>query len=124
VSGAVCELARSLALAAVVTPTQSGSTARAVAAHRPGVPVVAAASDARIARQLALVWGVVPQVAAPFETIDGMIDDAARAAVGSGAARPGELIAVTGGVAVHTVGATNFIQVHRIPMTNAAAAAD
>jgi pyruvate kinase len=78
------------------------------------VPVLAAAPDARIARRLALVWGVQPTVIGPYETIDEMIHAAAEAARASGLARPGDLIAVTGGVAVHVAGSTDLIQVHRV----------
>ena len=114
VSGAACDLARTLDLAAIVTATQSGATARAVAAHRPDVPIVAATPDDIVARRLALVWGVVPVVVAAYDTIDEMIVAAADAVVAAGLATPGELIAVTGGVAVHTPGSTNLVQVHRV----------
>jgi len=114
VSRAVCELAEGLELAAIVTATQSGATARAVAAHRPMAPVLAATADEAIARQLTLVWGVRPTVVGPYTSIDGMIEAAAAAARDSGLARLGDLIAVTGGVAVHVAGSTNLIQVHRV----------
>ena len=114
VSRAVCDLAATLDLAAIVTPTQSGATARAVAAHRPRVPVLAATPDEAIARQLSIVWGVRAAVIGSYMTIDEMIAAAARAARDSGVAEPGDLIAVTGGVAVHVSGSTNLIQVHRV----------
>ncbi len=114
VSRAVCELAENLDLAAIVTVTQSGATARAVAAHRPSAPVLAATPDEAIARRLALVWGVRPIVIGPYATIDEMIVAAAQAAVSAGLARSGDLIAVTGGVAVHVAGSTNLVQVHRV----------
>lgn len=114
VSRAARDLARDLDLAAIVTVTQSGATARAVAAHRPKVPVLAATPDAAIARRLALVWGVVPAVVGAYDTIDEMIEAAAGAARNAGLAAPGDLIAVTGGVAVHVAGSTNFVQVHRV----------
>lgn len=114
VSGAVCALASGLDLAAIVTATQSGATARAVAAHRPTVPIVAATPDEQVARRLALVWGVLPAVMRPYTTIDEMIDAAAEAAHATGIAESGDLIALTGGVAVHIAGSTDFIQVHRI----------
>lgn len=114
VSRAVCELAEGLDVAAIVTATQSGATARAVAAHRPRVGVLAAAPDEAIARQLAIVWGVRPVVVAAYETIDDMIEAAADAARSAGLAVPGDLIAVTGGVAVHVAGSTDLIQVHRV----------
>jgi pyruvate kinase len=114
VSGAVCELAEALDLAAIVTVTQSGATARAVAAHRPGAPVLAATPDEVIARRLAPVWGVRSTVIGAYGTIDEMIEAAAGVARASGLAQPGDLIAITGGVSVHVAGSTNLIQVHRV----------
>lgn len=114
VSRAACDLAVGLDLAAIVTVTQSGATARAVAAHRPRVPVLAATADDAVARELTLVWGVRPTVIGGYDSIDAMIEIAAAAARQSTLAEPGELIAVTGGVAVHVAGSTNFVQVHRV----------
>lgn len=118
VAAAVSRVARDLAtdldLAAIVTVTQSGATARAVAAYRPRVPVLATTADEAIARQLALTWGVRPFVIGAYESIDAMIETAAAAARETGLAAPGELIAVTGGVAVNVAGSTNFVQVHRV----------
>ncbi|HZL04902.1 MAG TPA: pyruvate kinase, partial [Coriobacteriia bacterium] len=62
VSTAASQIERDLELAAIVTATQSGATARAVAAHRPRTPIVAVTSDEMVARRLALVWGVTPLV--------------------------------------------------------------
>lgn len=114
VSRAVSDLARDLELAAIVTATQSGATARAIAAQRPRVPIVAITPDERIARQLALVWDVRPAVVAAYSTIDEMIAAAAQTVRAAGLAKPGDLVAVTGGVAVHVAGSTNLIQVHRV----------
>jgi len=114
VSRVACDLATDLDLAAIVTVTQSGATARAVAAYRPRVPVLAATADEAVARQLALTWGVRPVVIGAYDSIDEMIETAAAAARDTGLAAAGELIAVTGGVAVHVAGSTNFVQVHRV----------
>src|SRR5659263_154949 len=62
VSTAAGQIARDLELATIVTATQSGATARAVAAHRPRTPIVAATPQPVVARRLALVWGVTPLV--------------------------------------------------------------
>ena len=111
VSGAVCDLAGSLDLAAIVTVTQSGATARKVAAHRPDTPVVAATPDDVVARRLTPVWGVRPLVIGAYDSTDGMVTAAVQALRDAGAAQPGEMVAVTGGVAVHVTGSTDFIQV-------------
>lgn len=114
VSRVARDLATDLDLAAIVTVTQSGATARAVAAYRPRVPVLATTADAAVARQLALTWGVRPFVIGTYENIDAMIEAAASAARETGLAAPGDRIAVTGGTAVHVAGSTDFIQVHRV----------
>jgi pyruvate kinase len=114
VSHVACELGESLELACIVTATQTGATARAVAAHRPQVPVLAAAVTSAVARQLTLVWGVRPWVVDAYGTIDEMIDNAAKAAHDAGLAQTGDLVAVTGGIAINVAGSTDFIQVYRV----------
>lgn len=114
VSAAVCELAGDLDIAAIVTATQSGATARAVASRRPGVPIVAMTPDPAVARRLALVWGVVPVLVESNETIDLMLERAVDAARSLGVARVGDLVALTAGVAVNTPGSTNLIQVRTV----------
>jgi len=111
VSAAACEIARVLDLAAIVTATQSGATARAVAAHRPATPIVAATPDERVARRCALVWGVQPIVVPQHGTIDEMLAHAVDAVRSAGFARSGDLVALTAGVAVGIPGTTNLVQV-------------
>jgi len=113
VSSAVCELAAKLGVSAIVTATQSGATARAVAARRPSVPVLAATPDPAVARQLELLWGVTPAVVSWPDTTDEMLRLAVRAARDAGLASPGDLVAVTAGVSVNTPGSTDLIQVRR-----------
>ena len=111
VSRAACDLAEDLELAAIVTVTQSGATARSVAAHRPHVPVLAATPDDVVARSLAPVWGVHPLVIGSYGTTDELVSAAVSAAVTSGAATAGDRVAVTGGMAMHVTGSTDFVQV-------------
>lgn len=113
VSGAVCDLAATLGASAIVTATQSGATARAVAARRPATPVLAATPDPAVARRLALLHGVVPAVVPRPATTDEMLRLAVDAARRAGLAHAGELVAVTAGVAVNQPGSTDLIQVRR-----------
>ncbi|MEN6429601.1 MAG: pyruvate kinase, partial [Coriobacteriales bacterium] len=84
VSAAVARIAHVLDVAAIVTATQSGATARAVAAHRPRVPVVAVTPDETVARQLALVWGTKAVVVPQRGTIEGMLSHVVTAVVDAG----------------------------------------
>jgi len=85
-----------------------------VAALRPGTPVVAATPDDVIARRLTPVWGVRPLVIGAYDSTDGMVSAAVQALRDVGAVQQGEMVAVTGGVAVHVTGSTDFIQVCRV----------
>ncbi len=114
VSRAACDLAGDLELAAIVTVTQSGATARHVAAHRPRVPILAATPDEVVARRLTCVWGVHPVVIGPYHTTDGLIAAAIEAASLSGFAVAGDRVAVTGGAAMHVAGSTDFVQVSTV----------
>ncbi len=114
VSTAVSELACDLELAAIVTATQSGATAFAVAAHRPRTPIVAVTPEAAVARRLAIVWGVTALVVEQHGTIDEMLAYSVAAIKAAGFALPGQMVALTGGVAVGVPGTTNLVQVTRV----------
>ena len=113
VSAAVCELATRLDVAAIVTATESGATARAVAAHRPEVPILALTPSWEVGRQLALVWGVSPHVVPRADGVEALAELALQVARASGVAQPGDLVAVTAGVDANRTGATDMLQVRR-----------
>ncbi|NOX75117.1 MAG: pyruvate kinase [Gammaproteobacteria bacterium] len=60
VSHAALELARDMAMQAILVPTRSGTTARILSAHRTTAPLVGICANARICRRLSLHWGVIP----------------------------------------------------------------
>jgi pyruvate kinase len=113
VSAAVAEMSQRLDLSAIVTATESGATARAVAAHRPGVRILAVTPHERVARQLAPVWGIEAVVGRAPANADELMDVAAEAALAAGC-RPGELIAITAGVALGSPGGTDLVQVRTL----------
>jgi pyruvate kinase len=113
VSAAVCALATRLDVVAIVTATESGATARAVAAHRPAVPILALTPSPEVGRQLALVWGVVPHVVPRADGVEAMADLALDVARASGIARAGDLVAITAGVDANRTGSTDMLQVRR-----------
>jgi pyruvate kinase len=115
VASAACELARRLDLAAIVAPTRSGATALAVAAFRPGPPIVAPTPDPAVARRLALAWGIAPVVSGEADGIEATVADALDAARRVGAAAAGDLVAVTGGTGSGTSAATDTVLVRRVP---------
>lgn len=113
VSAAVCQLASELDLAAIVTLTQSGATARAVARHRPRTPIVAVTPSDATARGLGLAWGVTPLVAGACDSMEEAFAQAVAVVREAGLASPGELLALTAGLAMGASGATDTVQVRR-----------
>jgi pyruvate kinase len=70
VAHAAATLARDLKLQGIIIPTEGGTTARVISAHRPTAPLVAVSTDAAVCRRLALNWGIVPMAAAAKEFAD------------------------------------------------------
>lgn len=114
ISHATCQTVYDLGIAAVITSTQSGSTARMISKYRPKVPIIAATPDERVARQLALMWGVISLVVPRTKNIDEMLDVSVEAALASGLVSRGNLVAITAGVRTGVPGSTNLLKVHRI----------
>ena len=77
VAHAAVQAAEDLRVAAIVCPTQSGTTARRVAAFRPSVPIAGIATQPDVLGRLSLVWGVRPLL---VPVIDGH-EEQMRAAV-------------------------------------------
>jgi pyruvate kinase len=115
VSSAVCELAENLDVAAIVTATQSGATTRAVARHRPHVPIVGVTPFELVARQLSLVWGVTPLVAQVAAEEDVALEALVAAVRDAGLAEVGQRVAVTAGIARGVPGTTDLILVRDVP---------
>ena len=115
VSAAVCDLAEDLELAAIITATQSGSTARAVARHRPTVPIIAATPYASVAQSLGHVWGVTAVVVPLSEDTDKMLHNVVVAVRESRVIEAEEKVAITAGISTRTPGATDFILVRTVP---------
>ncbi len=115
VSAAVVRLAEDLDLAAIVVATQSGATARAVAAHRPRLPVIGVTPLERTARRLATVWGVKALLVPLSDDTDEMLDAVLVAVRDAGLADPGDRVAITAGRASRTPGATDFLVVRELP---------
>jgi pyruvate kinase len=112
ISRATCESAFDLGAKAILSSTQSGSTARKVAKYRPRAVIIAATTNPLVARKLSLVWGVYPVVVPYAEDVDTMLDVVVDAALRSGLVQKGDLTAITGGVKTGIPGSTNLLKIH------------
>jgi pyruvate kinase len=98
----------------VVVFTKSGFSARVVAAHRPGVSILVLTDEPRTFRQLALVWGVIPELVPHCQNYDEMMARAKDAVVSRRLAGKGDRIIVTAGVPFDVPGTTNLLKVETV----------
>jgi pyruvate kinase len=94
--------------------TKSGFSARVVASKRPAVPILALTDEARTFRQLALVWGVVPELVPHCADYDEMMERTKSVVVSRELADNGDRIIVTAGVPFDMPGTTNLLKVETV----------
>jgi pyruvate kinase len=94
--------------------TKSGFSARIVASHRPDVGILVLTDVPRTFRQLALIWGVVPELVPHANSYDEMVRMALEAVRRRGLAKPGDKVVVTAGVPFDVPGSTNTMKVETV----------
>lgn len=114
ISHATSQTAHDLGVKAILTSTESGSTARMVSKYRPIAPIVAATPNPRVAAKLALAWGVIPTVVRKARDMDDVVDISTEAALALGVVEKGDMAIVTAGVRTGIPGTTNMLKVHRV----------
>ncbi len=115
ITSAAVEIADGVGAKAIVCTTTTGHTARMMARHRPGRPILALTPHYRTFQFTAFIWGVQAVLAPVFTSTDEMLAVAARVAQQEGYAVPGDLIVVTAGLPLGAgMGKTNLIKVHEV----------
>ena len=112
VSYACCAMAEDLGAAAIITPSNSGTTARMVARFHPDCPVIAPTTSEHTYHQLGLCYGVVPARMEMSENTDEMIGTAVDVAYQAGMVKTGDIVVVAAGVPTGVSGTTNLIKAH------------
>ncbi len=110
VSHAAFEMAQDLQAAAILTPTQSGSTARMISSYRPPHPIIALSPEEKTVRQLCLIWGVHAILSEGYMRSDEIIEEAKDKALKSGLLKFGDTVVITAGVPIGMAGTTNLIK--------------
>jgi len=94
--------------------TKSGFSARVVASQRPQVPILVLTDVPRTYRQMAMVWGVVPELVTHCNSYDEMVRLALAAVRRRELAKTGDRVVVTAGVPFDVPGTTNMIKVETV----------
>jgi len=111
ISYASYSIAGDLNATAILTPTQSGLTARMISKYRPKALVVATTPFPEVARKLTLQWGVESLVVPESTGTDQVLSVAVMAALNKNYIQTGDVVVITAGVPVGKVGTTNMIKV-------------
>jgi pyruvate kinase len=105
---------RMLGAPVLIVFTKSGFSARIVASHRPNVPILVLTDIPRTYRQLALIWGVVPELVPHASSYDEMVQMALDAVKRRKLAKSGDKVVVTAGVPFDVPGSTNTLKVETV----------
>jgi len=104
-------LAEEVGAKVIVTPTESGSTARWVSKLRPRQPILALTPHLSTVRELNLSWGVDPVLGPGWKDTDEMLERSKRMPKELGMVSKGEKIVIIAGVPISIPGTTNLIKV-------------
>ncbi|AWZ47658.1 pyruvate kinase [Clostridiaceae bacterium 14S0207] len=114
ISFATCATAKELHARAIITATQSGHSAKSVSKYRPESPIIAVTPYEKVARKLALSWGIYTICTDQVDTTDELIEKSAQECLEQGFVQKGDLVVIAAGIPVNYVGSTNMLKVHII----------
>jgi pyruvate kinase len=95
--------------------TTTGVTALRLARERPLQPVLALTADIKVARRLALVWGLEPRLAEQPKGLDHLTKGAASLAARLGLAPPNGRVLILAGTPFGSPGAANLLRLAHAP---------
>ena len=111
ISFTAVRLAEEVGAAAIGCLTHSGATARAIARHRPEVPIFAFTDDPRVVGQLGLVWGTEALAIPTQEHTDDGVNAVRDALLAHACGGPGDRVVITAGLPLPAKGLTNMVHV-------------
>ncbi len=111
IGAAVAAIVHTMPISAVWVLTQSGSTARLVASHRPVVPIVAFTPSQAVYQRLSLLWGVIPIKIEHADREDESYRQVLPLLEARGLAKTGDAVVLTGGYPFGKYIPTNFLRI-------------
>ena len=114
ISFTACQLADQVGAVAIACLTNSGATARAIARHRPHMPVYAFTDEPRLVGQLGVLWGT-KGFSIPFQDdTDAGVGLVHQILSENGLARSGDVVVITAGMPLPQKGRTNMVHVSHV----------
>ncbi len=112
ISSSVVETASLLESRLIIAATMSGATAKVISNLRSNNLILATCTSDKVARSLALNFGVYPKVTKVFDTTDEIVNDAINNAKKFTNLKSGDYVIITGGFPKNS--STNFMRIERI----------
>jgi pyruvate kinase len=85
-----------------------------ISRFRPHCPHLALPQRKRVRRQLAISWGVRPELIKPLSSTDELFAEGVREALATKTVKEGDIVVLTAGVPVGISGSTNLIKAQKI----------
>ncbi|MBU1130794.1 pyruvate kinase [Patescibacteria group bacterium] len=114
ISESVFELVKDIKAKAIVAATDSGYTARMIARYRPETRIIVLVNQPAVERQLALVWGIYPEMMPVCKNMDELIEKSLTLVKRQKLVRPGDKIIIVTGQPVGRSKNMNLVKVHQI----------
>jgi pyruvate kinase len=114
IADAAYRAARMANARAIAVFTTSGATARNIAQFRPPVSILAFTPEEDTARQLAIIYGVLPILIQRGGSTDDMIARMERDVLERKLVEPGDRVVITSGQPIGVSGSTNLLKIHAI----------
>jgi pyruvate kinase len=108
------DVAKTIGSSHLIAFTETGQSARVMAASRPRIPMMAFTPNAAIRQQLSVVWGMHTSLVPPASHTDQMVEQIDAELLASGRATVGDLVVLIAGVPPGIAGSTNSIRVHTL----------
>jgi len=113
-ASAAADIATALKAPLIVAYTMSGTTASRIARARPALPILALTPLQHVARQLALMWGVISSTASEAQDYEETVEKAKDAAARFGLVADADHVVIVTGFPFGTRGSTNNLRVAQI----------
>lgn len=98
----------------IVAATMSGHTARKISNLRPVAPILATVPNQKVARELALNYGVYPVLVKEYNSTDEVVRDGKEKAIDFAKLNKGDYVIITGGFPNTGNKITNFMKIEEI----------
>jgi pyruvate kinase len=108
------DVAKTIGASYLVAFTETGQSARVMAASRPRIPMMAFTPNAAVRNQLAVVWGMHTSLVPPASHTDQMVEQIDAELLARNETRVGERCVLIAGVPPGIAGSTNSMRVHNI----------